>query len=225
MSEVIKRESLVDQVYSVLREQIISLRFPLGSHLNVNEIKNELNVSSTPIREAVNRLIQEELIEYENNVGATVIALDDHDVEEINQLAGTLHKKAIQLAIDYGDRASIVAELSSWLKAYKAAKTPEEEVNAVFHFIGTYYRSCGNRRLHRSMINIQGQQVLLRNIYAACREERGADAHVFEEMLRATEEGDSDSAYLWLKKYTNDSQKMVKEYIHEHYPNQRHCRG
>ena len=62
MPETVKRDSLVDQVYNILRGQIIRLHYPLGSRLNVNEIKNDLNVSSTPIREAVNRLQQEGLI-------------------------------------------------------------------------------------------------------------------------------------------------------------------
>ena len=38
----IKKESLVDQVYQQLRESIITLRFPLGSHVNVNELQAEL---------------------------------------------------------------------------------------------------------------------------------------------------------------------------------------
>ena len=77
----IKKESLVDQVYQQLRESTITLRFPLGSHVNVNELQAELGVSCTPIREAVNRLTQEGLMTYENNVGATVLTLSTHDVQ------------------------------------------------------------------------------------------------------------------------------------------------
>ena len=55
----------------MLRGDIITLRRPLGSKLNVNELQDELGVSCTPIREAVNRLQQEGLVVYENNVGAT----------------------------------------------------------------------------------------------------------------------------------------------------------
>ena len=48
----IKKQSLVDQIYSRLRDDILNLRFPLGSRINVNEIQDELGVSSTPLREA-----------------------------------------------------------------------------------------------------------------------------------------------------------------------------
>ena len=57
----IKKRSLVDQVYEVLRRDIITLRRPLGSKLNVNELQEELEVSCTPIREAGNCLQQEGL--------------------------------------------------------------------------------------------------------------------------------------------------------------------
>ena len=52
---IIKKHSLVDQVYEKLRNDIISLHIPLGSKINVNELQETLGVSCTPIREAINR--------------------------------------------------------------------------------------------------------------------------------------------------------------------------
>ena len=69
----IKKQSLVDQIYQRLRENIITMQLPLGSHLNVNELQSQMGVSCTPIREAINRLQQEGLVVYENNVGARVL--------------------------------------------------------------------------------------------------------------------------------------------------------
>ncbi len=136
----IKKRSLVDQVYERLRGDIITLRLPLGSKVNVNELQDVLGVSCTPIREAINRLQQEGLVSYENNVGAHVLTLTPRDVEEIQQLATTLH--------------------------------------------------CGNRRLDRSMLAIQGQQLLLRNIYAAGGPDTGRDGADFERICAGVEAGD-----------------------------------
>lgn len=55
---------------------------------------------------------------------------------------------------------------------------------AVNRFVGTFYAHCGNRRLDANMISIQGQQLLLRYIYADCLTERGSHAEDFEGMLR-----------------------------------------
>ena len=50
---VIKRVSLVDQVYDKLRERIVQLKIPFGSKLNVSKLQEEYGVSSTPVREAL----------------------------------------------------------------------------------------------------------------------------------------------------------------------------
>ena len=137
----IKKQSLVDMVYDKLREAIIQLKLPLGSKLNVNELQNQIGVSCTPIREAINRLQQEGLVVYENNVGAHIISLEPHDVLEIQQLAMTLHCAAIRLAMVNGDREVIVSELKERLEEYVHARNPHDEVMAVKEFLGTYYLS------------------------------------------------------------------------------------
>ena len=140
----IKKASLVDQIYSKLREDIITLKIPLGTRLNVNELQSDLGVSCTPIREAVNRLQQEELVIYENNVGARVLTLDEHDVREINELALTLQQAAVRLAMKNGDREAMVRELTEQAERYSAARSPRESVKAVHNLIGVFYRHCGN---------------------------------------------------------------------------------
>ncbi len=206
----IKKQSLVDMVYDKLREAIIQLKLPLGSKLNVNELQNQIGVSCTPIREAINRLQQEGLVVYENNVGAHIISLEPHDVLEIQQLAMTLHCAAIRLAMVNGDREVIVSELKERLEEYVHARNPHDEVMAVKEFLGTYYHNCGNRRLDRHMLAIQGQQTLLRHIYAANVKERGAEAETFRQMLDNTIAGDVDAVCQTLQKYTDHMTLIVE---------------
>ena len=206
----IKKRSLVDMVYEKLREAIIQMKLPLGSKLNVNELQSQIGVSCTPIREAINRLQQEGLVVYENNVGAHIISLEPHDVLEIQQLAMTLHCAAIRLAMVNGDREVIVSELKARLEEYVHAANPHDEVMAVKEFLGTYYHNCGNRRLDQHMLAIQGQQTLLRYIYASCVKERGADADTFRRMLDNTIAGDAEAVCQTLQKYTDQMTLVVE---------------
>ncbi|MDE6840880.1 MAG: GntR family transcriptional regulator [Oscillospiraceae bacterium] len=171
----IKRASLVDQTYQRLREDIITLKIPMGTRLNASELQAELGVSSTPIREALNRLRQEELIVNENNIGASVLTLDAHDVREIHELALTLQQAAAQLAMKNGDREVMAQEIAAQIDRYQNARTPRDRVKAVHNLIAVFYHHCGNRRLDRSMVAIQGQVLLLRYIYAECP---GNDSHL-----------------------------------------------
>ena len=206
----IKKQSLVDMVYEKLREAIIQLQIPLGSKLNVNELQSKMGVSCTPLREAINRLQQEGLVVYETNVGAHVISLEPHDVLEIQQLAMTLHGAAIRLAMVNGSRGVIVPELRQRLEEYTNARTEHDEVMAVKEFIGTFYHNCGNRRLDQHMLAIQGQQTLLRYIYASCVEKRGAEADTFQRMLDSTIAGDAEAVCQTLQKYTDHMTLIVE---------------
>ena len=211
----IKRMSLVDQIYSRLREDIITLKIPLGARLNVNELQSDLGVSCTPIREAMNRLQQEELVISENNVGARVLTLDEHDVREINELALTLQQAAVRLSMEHGDREELLREVDEQLERCRAARSSRESVRAVHNLIGVFYRHCGNGRLDRSMIAIQGQMLLLRYIYAECS---GAGDGIGE-LIRVRDgvvNGSVDEICAALRDYADNATPAVLSWLKEH---------
>ena len=70
------RKTLSDQIYSQLRKDIIFKKIPLGTKLVNRQLQEEFGVSSSPIRDAINRLQQDGIIVEVNNTGATVISLD-----------------------------------------------------------------------------------------------------------------------------------------------------
>ena len=162
---ILKKQSLVDQIYDQIRYEIIELAVPLGSRLNVSELQERYGVSSTPIREAINRLQKEGLVEYENNVGARVVSIKAKDVLEIQELAMTLHTAAIRLAMKRGDHQAMAAEIHSEIKDYKSAKDFKIKTQCVHNIVGTFYKYCGNSRLDLNMGVIKGLQLILRNIY------------------------------------------------------------
>ena len=204
----IKKQSLVDQIYSRLREDILNLRFPLGSRINVNEIQDELGVSSTPLREALNRLQQEGLVVMENNVGASVLTLDAHDVEEIEELAFTLQSAAVRFSLERGDREAMLQRIEEQLQRYASARSAKECAKAVFELIGTFYHNCGNRRLDNSMIALQGQVLLLRGIYADCPGSR-ENLDLLEKVRDGVKASDADTILSALQEYRRRSQDAV----------------
>ena len=211
----IKKASLVDQIYSRLREDIITLKIPMGTRLNVNELQSELGVSCTPIREAVNRLQQEELVIYENNVGARVLTLDEHDVREIHELALTLQQAAVQLSMKNGNLDEKLDAVEEQLDRYKSARSPREGVKAVHNLIGVFYHHCGNRRLDRSMVAIQGQMLLLRHIYAECP---GWSGHAAEltALRDGVEDEDARAVCAALQSYMEQSTPAILKWLKDH---------
>lgn len=162
---ILKKQSLVDQIYDQIRMEIIELAVPLGSRLNVSELQERYGVSSTPIREAINRLQKEGLVEYENNVGARVVSIGEKDVVEIQELAMTLHTAAVRFAMKRGDHAAMAKEIQKEIDAYREARDFKVKTVCVHNIVGTFYKYCGNSRLDLNMGVIKGLQLILRNIY------------------------------------------------------------
>lgn len=212
---IIKRESLVEQIYNQLRSDIVSLKIPLGSKVNVNELQQKYGVSSTPLREAINRLQAENLIDYTNNVGARVIEIGEKDVYEIQDLTITLHTAAIQFAMKRCDHAKLAKEIKSGLEEYKNATTIEQRVMGVFDIFGFFYFNCGNKRLKDNMIVIQGQQLILRHIYGYAVGVEHSDYSELEGIYQAILENNTERIINLLKEYTNKTTQVIISYLKE----------
>ena len=68
--------SLVDQVYDLLRKCIIDLSLPPESALVEQEVAGTLNLSKTPVREAIIRLSREGLVRVAPKSGSFVTAIN-----------------------------------------------------------------------------------------------------------------------------------------------------
>ena len=100
-------QSVVDHVYSALRERILSGDLPRGTKLRQASLADELGVSRTPLREALRRLSTEGLVEFSPNRGATVSELDFGDMRHAWSARVALEPGAARLAAQRRDPESI----------------------------------------------------------------------------------------------------------------------
>lgn len=91
---------LVDDVYGHLRDEILEGKMPPGFHLAVPSIAERLNVSRSPVREAVQRLTLDRLASEQTGRGAVVarIGIGDlvalYEVREV--LEGLVTRRAVE---------------------------------------------------------------------------------------------------------------------------------
>jgi hypothetical protein len=55
---VVKHISLNETAYEIIRDKILKGEFPLGSRLREDLLVEEISMSRTPVREAINRSIE-----------------------------------------------------------------------------------------------------------------------------------------------------------------------
>lgn len=189
----ITKKSLVDQIYERLREEIISLDIPWGEKLNVNALQERFGISSTPIREAINRLQKEGLVEYKNNVGANVIEINEKVIVEIQEVAMTMDCAAVRYAMKSDNREAMAGELLVQIKAYQEALDEITRTHCIEEFTNILYKYADNVRLVNISHFIKGQQGMLRSTYR--REKKyisGMEEHI--KIYNAILKGDVDAA-------------------------------
>lgn len=108
--------SLVDQIYTLLRGQIVNLALPPESALVEQEVASVLNVSKTPVREAIIRLSREGLVQVVPKSGSYVTAVSlDRYLESCfvrTQLEVGCAKRLAVLGVGLADQVKLKALLT-----------------------------------------------------------------------------------------------------------------
>ena len=91
------RLTLTDQVYEIVRSQILNMELPPGTRLKDSELAETLGISNTPVREALRRLEEAELVETEPRRGTFVKQLSLREVEGLYEVRTALEILAVRL--------------------------------------------------------------------------------------------------------------------------------
>lgn len=93
-----QQRRVADSVHEALREAILAGRLRPGSRLSVPVLAQQLDVSRSPVREAVQRLVQDGLATEEPHRGAGVAELDPTELVPLYQIREVLEGLAARLA-------------------------------------------------------------------------------------------------------------------------------
>lgn len=201
--------SLRDRVYHTLKQYIVNQRLKPGSKLSVPRLAQQLAVSRTPVKEAIERLGQDGLVTMLPNRGAFVAIIREEDVGEIYQMREMLEGLASRLAVQKMDR-NLLAELRRLLVRGGAA-VRRGDVEAHTRFDLEFHRlireRAGNHRLVRALNNLQDQ---IRVVFRTSATIPGRMAMAIEEhrqILEALESADAKRA----EEATRDHVRRIRE--------------
>lgn len=115
-----RRSRTADDVYERLRAAILARKLAAGTRLSVPSLAEELGFSRSPVREAVQRLVQAGLATEEIHRGAVVAAPDMSSVLSLYELREALEGMAARLACERATEKEI-AELGALLDEHSQA--------------------------------------------------------------------------------------------------------
>ncbi len=175
LNKSVRRVSLVDSIYETLVEAIVSGQLPHGSELNSVGLAKQLDVSRTPLREALKLLEADGLVQQAGNHKARVTDFSADDIREIYEVRLQLEAIAAELAAKRMTPELLMelqAEANKLRMTTNGIGWPEKAIEYDIRFHAAIAKASGNCRLEneirryrllvRSFCVITGRQVALK---------------------------------------------------------------
>jgi DNA-binding GntR family transcriptional regulator len=140
--------SVVDQVYTAIRERIASGALPRGARVHQEDLAEELGVSRTPVREALRRLAAEGLVEMRTNRGARVADIDQGSMRGAYDARLVVEPGAARLAAQRRRPEPLARMRAAVVDQRRSLRSVERSFEA-------------NREFHLALVEASGNEFLL----------------------------------------------------------------
>lgn len=205
---MINKKNLNEQIYETLKRDIFTHKIESGTLLVNKDLQNRFDVSSSPIRDAINRLSQDGLIGKISRSGAEVLTLDYETTKNINDLMIILTRGSLDLYFSTLDKEILVKELQLLVIMQKNNLYTDKFFYYDYSFHKLFFLYSGNNKL----IDLYNQFSVLFEMAA-----RSLD-HIFSrELLSSNREHSLQSHEDIITSIENDNLEEAKKIVTEHY--------
>lgn len=152
----VKPVSIRQTVGETIRRALLEGRFRPGQPLSEVALASEMNVSRGPVREALLVLAQEGLVSHSQNYGFSVLAFNEQDKTEVQQVRLPLEVLALELAIPNITPADLrtLDTLSDQMAQSYQERRYVECTQADLDFHSLVWERSRNKRLLSSLRNL-----------------------------------------------------------------------
>ena len=206
-----KRTSQAEHAYQHLRTEILECRLMPGTRLTESHTLERLGFGKTPVREALQRLVNDNFMVVIPRHGYEVAPISLRDVEEVFGLRAIIEPQAVVMAIGK-------LETKTFKHLHQLAKTgydpqnPQsiqafQQANTEFHSI--IAKASGNRRLAAIVEQClaESQRLIQFGMLIQPRSEEATHEH--EDLLRALEQNDQYAVLDIARRQIEASKQMV----------------
>lgn len=158
--------SLTDQLYFKIKDLIFKQQIIPGQKLHHEDLSEKLGVSTTPVREAINRLVQEGYVKSVARRGYYLTEITIDEADELYSFRETLEDYAVEKAAASGD-AALIKDLKEIAKRYyqcvhKPISMERLRVDQEFHL--RIAEACGNRFIKSALETTFERLILKRSL-------------------------------------------------------------
>jgi DNA-binding GntR family transcriptional regulator len=208
------RSNLVDRAYSALKEKIISNQYPPGYRALERELCAELQMSRTPVREALIRLSKEGLIELIPRQGMRVVPMSPEIMLEIYEVITCLEDKALELIMHRNLTNSSLTGLEHAVMDMESA-LEEDDLEAWAladeRFHAELFVLCGNSILSTLAATLKTKIQRARMITLRMRPKPVRSNEEHRQMLEHLKEGRGKDARLLHRQHRERASALITE--------------
>ena len=214
-SKLNNRPNLGEVVYEMIKQRLLSQKLKPGTRLREEGLADQLGVSRTPVREAINKLQREGLVEVIPRYGTFVANIFLKDVEEIYQIREALECFAMRLALPRLSKNKLL-ELA---RLHKECEVPLEQgdfdpfmkVDTIFH--GLLIKLSKNKRLIHLMNNLTNQIRLFRLESFSVPGRAKISLKEHERIIEAMLKGNAEEAEDLIRRHTQNVKDNVLHFL------------
>lgn len=207
-----EQKPLKELVYLDLKHQILSGEIPSQSRLMEVELSERLNVSRTPIREAIRRLCEDGLVNMEPRKGAYVANVSIKEMLDVFEIREDMEGFCAYLAATRIAEAER-SELRRIAEAYQRASDSKDKMEMIrldeeFH---NYIVACSNNNTLRQLVKyVQDLSLRFRYLYYEDESLYEETAVQHRALMEAITAGDADGA----RKLADQHVSAIKEFVY-----------
>ena len=198
-----------DSVTDQIRKLILNGTFHPGQPLRQDALSEQLSVSRTPLRHALQSLAEDGLVELTGYKGAKVARLDRQMVSDLFEMRFLLESVALKSAFQHHSKVDF-AKAEMALDAADAELEPSKlsELNWDFHH--ALYRPSDRHTLLKTIERLNKASALAEVIASsiAIRPQKSAAEH--RELLQACRAGDEAGAISMLKEHLKQARHDIQ---------------
>ena len=192
-----KTISIADQIFEQLERDILSGKYARGEVLSELRLSSELGVSRTPVREAIRRLEQENILE-EAGRGVTVVGISKQDMLDMYEIRIRIEGLAAEwAAARIGDEELNQIRETLELQRYyteKGGSHSDQIKNLDSQFHELVYRACGSRALTDTLIGLHKKMTKFRMASVSKQSRALQSVEEHEAILAALSAHDAEAA-------------------------------
>jgi len=214
-----RQKTLREQIVESIKESIATGKLTPGEKISESRLAEDLGISRTPLREAIQTLEAEGFLKVMPRKGAVVSEYSKKDIEDIYEIKATLEGLAARLATANitGEDLKHLEEINEQLKSMSLHG--KSSVNRFFNmhnqFHDIFLKASNNERLYQLNCHLMEPFKRFRLASLAIPGRFNESIATHEDIIAAFKSGDADTVEALVMKNVRDGGKALLEKLNQ----------